>query len=104
MISASCANATTAISHHHFNEQAHSHILSLRVPPDFLICRPCRHDVTRVLANPCYVPRWRKGKTSAKNSTCCILGCNSVTLSAVGSTYEVQNTYESICALSAVVE
>ena len=29
-----------------------------------LLCRPCRHDVTRVLPNPCYVPRWRKGKAS----------------------------------------
>ena len=78
------------------NEQARSHVLSLQVPPDSLVCRPCRHDVTRVLANPCYVPRWRKGKTSAKNSTCCILGCRSVTLSAVGSTSEVHHAFESM--------
>ena len=78
------------------NEQARSHVLSLQVPPDSLVCRPCRHDVTRVLANPCYVPRWRKGKTSAKNSTCCILGCSSVTLSAVGSTSEVHHAFESM--------
>jgi len=56
-------------------------------------CRPCRDDVTRVLANPCHVPRWRKGKTCTKSSNCCVLGCSSVTFAA--STTQVQEAFES---------
>ena len=31
------------------NEQARTYVLSLKVPSDSLVCRPCRDDVTRVL-------------------------------------------------------
>ena len=33
-------------------------MLSLDVSADSLVCRPCRHDVTQVIAD---APRWRKG-------------------------------------------
>jgi len=60
------------------NEQARTYVLSLDVPSASLVCRPCRHDVTRALANPCYVPRWRKdaSKASTKSSDCCVATCS----------------------------
>jgi len=56
------------------NEQARTYVLSLDVPSASMVCRPRRHDVTRALANPCYVPRWRKdaSKASTKSSDCCV--------------------------------
>ena len=91
MISANGANATTATSHHQLhggmNRLVHMHVLSLQIPSDLLICRLCRDDVTRVLANPCHVPRWRRVR--GKTSNCRILGCSSV------STYQVQHAFES---------
>jgi len=54
------------------SDQACSYVLSLQVPSACLICRPCRDDVTRVLANLCHVPRCRKGKTCTKSSNCCV--------------------------------
>ena len=43
-------------------------MLSMDVSADSLVCRPCRHDVTRVLADAAYVPRWRK--RSGESSSC----------------------------------
>ena len=45
------------------NEQACTYLLSVKVPSDSLVCHPCRHDVTRVLPNPCYVPRCSRNAT-----------------------------------------
>ena len=72
------------------DEQARTYVLSLKVPLACGICRPCRDDVTRILANPSHVPRWKKGKSSSKISNCCVLGCSSVTLSAVSSTFQAE--------------
>ena len=55
-----------------------------------------RDDATRILANPSHVPRWKKGKNSSKSSNCCVLGCSSVSLSAVSSTFqdELQHVFQ----------
>ena len=53
-------------------------MLSMDVSADSLVCRPCRHDVTRVLADAAYVPRWRKGSGVSSNSYCCVRNCNQV--------------------------
>ena len=72
------------------DEQARTYVLSLKVPLACCICRPCRDDVRRVLANPNHVPRWKKGKNSSNSSNCCVLGCSSVTLSAVSNTSQAE--------------
>ena len=54
-------------SHTQYGKATHS--MSLQVPSDSLICRACRDDVTRVLANPCYVPRWKRSKSSSKSGS-----------------------------------
>ena len=79
------------------NEQARTYVLSLKVPSDSLVCRPCRDDVTRVLPNPCYVPRWRKGKASSKSSNCCVVNCNNAVFaaSAVATRDELQHAFDS---------
>ncbi len=62
------------------SERARAYMQSIQVPRDSLVCRPCRDDVTRVLANSKYVPRWEKGKSSAGNTgmkcNCCVRNCS----------------------------
>ncbi len=41
-------------------------VLSLQVKPDALICKPCKDDATRVLANPTHIPRWEKAREVQK--------------------------------------
>ena len=41
-----------------------------------LVCRPCRDEITRVLANPSHVPRWRKGVVEKCVKDCCIKHCS----------------------------
>ena len=52
-------------SHHHQlstpsqlrNEDVRRFVISLQVQSDGVICKPCKDDVTRVLANPSRIPR-----------------------------------------------
>ena len=53
-------------------------MLSLNVSTESLVCRPCRDDITRVLANPAYIPRWKKGEVEICNRYCCVKNCNSI--------------------------
>ena len=55
-------------------------MLSLNVSTESLVCRPCRDDITRVLANPAYIPRWKKGEVEICNRYCCVKNCNSISL------------------------
>jgi len=81
------------------NEQARTYVLSLDVPSASMVCRPRRHDVTRALANPCYVPGWRKdaSKASTKSSDCCVATCSNTVLasSAVATSEEMQHAFDS---------
>ena len=54
------------------SEQARTLATSLQVPIHSLVCRPCRQDVSRVIADHSYVPRWRK----EREKVCCISDCN----------------------------
>ena len=114
--SANCINATAVNSHHHLHGgmtrpvhmccpcryprlvASFPGVLGTgneATPAGLILCRPCGDDVTRELANPCHVPRWRKGKTCTKSSNCCVLGCSSVTFAA-GTTHQeqVQEAFE----------
>ena len=53
-------------------------MLSLKHSADSLVCRPCRNDIARVLANPAYIPRWRKGRVEGCSSYCSVKDCNSI--------------------------
>ena len=70
------------------NEQAVTYVFSLNLTPNSRVCRPCRDDVTRVVAYPFYVPRWEKGKDGKESSNCCVTGCSStsVVVTTVAST------------------
>ena len=82
------------------NEQAQAYVLSLNVSSASPVCRPCRHDVTRALANPCFIPRWRKdtSKVSSNSSDCCVVDCSNIVfaLSAVATSDEVQHAFDNI--------
>ena len=58
------------------NQHARNYVLSLNVSVDSQVCRPCRDDVTRVLADTTYIPRWRKGGIESVNCYCCVSDCN----------------------------
>ena len=53
-------------------------MLSLQHSTNSLVCRPCRDDIARVLADPAYIPRWRKGRVEGCSSYCSIKDCNSI--------------------------
>ena len=53
-------------------------VLSLKLSADSLVCHPCRDDIARVLANPAYIPRWRKGRVEGCSSYCSVKDCNSI--------------------------
>ena len=53
-------------------------MLSLKHSADSLVCRPCRDDIARVLANPAYIPRWRKERVEGCSSYCSVKDCNSI--------------------------
>ena len=46
--------------------------MSMDIPADSLVCRPCRQDVTRVIADAGYIPRWGKESRASSNSYCCV--------------------------------
>ena len=48
-------------------------MVSKDVPADSVVCRPCRQNVTRVIADAEYMPRW--GKESVESS-CCVQNCS----------------------------
>ena len=51
-------------------------MFSLKVSPQSLVCRPCRNDVTRVLANSKHTPRWAKNSSPVEHlHSCCVRNC-----------------------------
>ena len=61
------------------NVEAKKYILSLGIPANSQVCRPCRQDTTRALADSAYIPRWEKGKEASK-TTCCVLNCTELAI------------------------
>ena len=57
------------------NAQACELVSKLGITLDDIICRPCRDDIRRVLANCSYIPRWGKRNKLTK---CCVKGCPDV--------------------------
>ena len=55
------------------NEDARAFVDSLVEESECLVCRLCRNDVTRVLSNDSYIPRWEK----KEKSSCCVSDCES---------------------------
>ncbi len=54
------------------SEQAREFVRSAGVHEDGIVCRPCRKDVSRVVADPSYLPI---GGTKPK-SNCCVQDCS----------------------------
>ena len=74
------------------SEEARKYVLSLDcVAPESPVCRLCRDDVTRALANSHYIPRWRKYKT--QGSRCCVMECTNSAVSSVSTTTEVMQVF-----------
>ena len=58
------------------SKDAQALALSLNLSSDDLVCSACRKDITRVLADNAYTPRWEKAKERSKCNTCCITQCS----------------------------
>ena len=74
-----CAASLCYSQHQHLSlprswksEAAQLLIRSMHIEFDAPICRPCRDDISRLVKNQQYIPRW----TKATQKTCCIPGCN----------------------------
>ena len=76
------------------SEQARQLVQSMQVRLDTYICKPCKDDITRVLANPNHVPRWTKGD----KEKCCISNCreNVFTRGRLGSIQQIEAALEAI--------
>ena len=57
------------------NVDARRYLQSRGMSLDTAICRPCRQDVTRALADLTHVPRWEKGCGRSK-TLCFVLNCS----------------------------
>ena len=62
------------------NQHAREYVVSMDVPADSVVCRPCRHDVTRVIADAEYMRRWRKESVESSNSYCCVRNCSELSI------------------------
>ena len=49
-------------------------MLFWQVNPSAPICKPCRDDITKCVADPSYCPRW--GKNATITDKCCVLDCD----------------------------
>ena len=54
------------------NEKAGEFISEQRIEQHQKICRPCRDDISRIIANPAFKPRWEKKENVHE---CCIQDC-----------------------------
>ena len=83
------------------DDRARNYVLSLKVPVECLVCQPCRHDVTRVLANPDYTAKWTKSdmllRSGNTRQTCYILDCSqeAFVYTSLGSSVEMKNAFDS---------
>ena len=84
-------SAVCALCHNHHshtsspkewkNQHAREYVVSMDVPADSVVCRPCRQDVTRVIAAEYNVmPRWGKESVESSNSYCCVQNCSELSI------------------------
>ena len=69
-------------SHHHLrtstcstwkDKSAQQCASSWGVDAESPVCRPCRDDISRLVKDPAYIPRWKK---AVKNETCAVVNCS----------------------------
>ena len=55
------------------NIQARDVVADYGITLNDIVCRPCRDDIRRIIANPSHSPRWEKIKHDVIK--CCVKGC-----------------------------
>lgn len=82
------------------NEQARKLVLSLQVSLESLVCRPCRDDITRMLSNSHYIPRWKKrideNTKQDEKASCCVLECNNSHFASItsGTAHQISSAFD----------
>ena len=77
-----------------------AHVLSLKVSPRSLICRPYRDNVSRVMLKSEYTPRWIKSRKSLGNKSslhdCCVRNCNNTAFvsSTLGTSDRMKHVFD----------
>ena len=57
------------------SEETRAYVFSLQAS-QYLVCRPCRKDITRVLANSKHTPRWANNNSLVEHAhNCCVPNC-----------------------------
>ena len=64
-------------------ESARKFFMSYKMPKEGVVCQACRKDVTRVLSDSSFVPRW--SKTCIKRE-CCIKECKNIVFASLHKT------------------
>ena len=49
---------------------------SMNVPFDALVYKACRSDITRVLKDDSYIPRWQNFTDQTMSGKCCVVQCH----------------------------
>ena len=57
------------------SEEARAYASSLQLPMGSLVCRTCRRDISIAIADPAYIPRWKREKRYATH-LCSVLECS----------------------------
>ena len=82
------------------NEAARKLVLSLQVSLESLVCRPCRDDITRMLSNSHYIPRWKKrvdeNTKQDEKASCCVLECNNSHFASItsGTAHQISSAFD----------
>ena len=89
-------HSRTSLPKYWKDQHARDFILSMDLSTDSPVCRSCRDDVARVLANPAYTPRWERRGGESMKSNCCIHNCNQLCFSqtTMGTIDELQGIQE----------
>ncbi len=58
------------------SEDARAFALTLNISVGDPVCYTCRKDLTRVLFDGTYVPRWEKAHNKSDTSQCCVVQCS----------------------------
>lgn len=63
-----------------------------------LVCHPCRGDVTKIVRNPEFVPRWEKSMKTCKEKVshkCCVSECSSLSFvsTALGTSEQLKSAF-----------
>lgn len=76
------------------------YVLSINAPQDAIICKACRQDISRFLADSSITPRWLKSSLCKSHKNCAIHKCSNVAFSTLQKTTTPERLSEVLQSLN----